>query len=143
VASEGDPLLRRLERDAILACLAMALGAWLARPGEPGLAAGVLAGGMLAAVSYRGIKGGIDALLRVAAGERAEGARGAARAGVAWPLVKFFTRYAILALAAYVVLVHLGVHPVGVVLGASSLVAAAAVAAIRLARAPSRSGHPR
>jgi hypothetical protein len=129
--------LRRLERDSILVCGVMAVVAWLVQPSDARMAVGVLAGGLLAAVSYRGIKGGIDVLLR-AGGEEPLGRR-----GVAWPLVKFFTRYAILGLAAYVVLVRLRVHPIGVVLGASSLVAAAALEAVRLIRAPSRSGNPR
>lgn len=140
MAGEPDPLLRRLERASAVICVAMTAAALVVRPGEPRLAAGVAAGGLLAAISYRGIKGGIDVLL--GAGGREAGDPGRRR-GIAWPLVKFFTRYAILALAAYVVLVRLRVHPVGVIAGASSLVAAAALEAIRQTRAPSRSGHPR
>ena len=134
---ETDPLLRRLERNSLVACGVMTLLAGLIRPDNPQVALGVLAGGGLAALSYRGIKGGIDAFLR-ALGPEARGG-----AGVAWPLVKFFTRYAILGLAAYVVVVRLGVHPVGVALGASSLVLAAALEAVRPTREPSRSGNPR
>jgi hypothetical protein len=139
VAAERDPLLRRLERDSLLVCAAMTVGAWVIRPSQPRLAAGVVAGGLLAAVSYRGIKAGIDVLV----GRAAHAGPTGRRPGIVWPLVKFFTRYAILGLAAYVVLVRLRVHPIGVVLGASSLVAAAALEAIRLTRAPSRSGNPR
>jgi hypothetical protein len=133
-------VLRRLERASAVVCAAMTAAALVIRPGEPRLAAGVVAGGLLAAISYRGIKAGIDALL--GPGGREEGDPGRRR-GIVWPLVKFFTRYAILALAAYVVLVRFGVHPVGVIAGASSLVAAAALEAIRQTRAPSRSGNPR
>ena len=116
----------------------MALVSLAAWPGQPDRVLGVVCGGLLAAVSYRGIKGGIDVLV---------GARGATgeenRPGIAWPLVKFFTRYAIVALAAYVILVRLRLPPVGVLTGASSMVVAAAVEAIRSARPPSRADHPR
>jgi hypothetical protein len=125
--TERDPFLRRLERDGLVACAAMAgvalpiAGAWMSLA--------VVGGGLLAASSYRAIKGGVDA---VSGG----GTRTAA-------LVKYFTRHAILAVAAYVMLVRLRLHPVGVLTGASSLVVAAAVAAARSLRPASRSGHPR
>jgi hypothetical protein len=127
--AEGDPFLRRLERDAVLSCAVMAGVALVLPSGGPGAAVAVLAGGLLAGASYRAIKGGVDA---VSGG----GTRAAA-------LVKYFTRYGILAIAAYVMLVRLRLHPVGVLTGASSLVVAAAVAAARSLRPVSRSGHPR
>jgi hypothetical protein len=80
----------------------------------------VLGGGLLAAISYRAIKGGVDAV--------AAGGRGGAA------LVKFFTRHGILAFAAYVMLVRLRLHPLWVMAGASSLVAAAVAAAVRFLR---------
>jgi hypothetical protein len=128
--AEHDPVLRRFERDAVLACSVLAVMA-LAWPhgGGPWAAASVAGGGLLAAGSYRATKGGVDA---VSAG----GSRGGG-------LVKYFTRYGILAVAAYVMLARLRLHPVGVVAGASSLVVAAALAAARLLRSSSRSGHPR
>jgi hypothetical protein len=46
-------------------------------------------------------------------------------------LVKFFTRYAILALAAYVIMARLRLPPLAVFAGASSLVVAVAVEAVR------------
>lgn len=138
IATESDPLLRRLERNAVLACGLMAVAALVWRRGDPGLAWAVAAGGLLAWASYRGIKGGIDAGL-AGAGMSASGV-GWTRE---WALVKFFTRYAIVALAAYIGMVRLRLHPVGLVMGASSFVAAAIVEAIRSVRAPSRSEHPR
>ena len=126
--SERDPFLRRFERDAILSCGVLA-GIALALPGGgPWMAVAVLGGGGLAAASYRAIKGAVDA---VAGGGRRTAA-----------LVKFFTRHGMLAIAAYVMLVRLRLHPVGVLMGASSLFVAAAVAAARSLLPASRSGPP-
>ena len=49
--------------------------------------------------------------------------------------MKFITRFAILGLIAYVMMVRLRAHPVWMLLGASSLVAAAALEAVRTPRA--------
>jgi hypothetical protein len=76
-------------------------------------------GGLLAWVSYRGIRSGVDAAI---SGQKSR----------IWPLVKFFTRYAILALVAYVMLARLRVSPLALLAGASSLVAAACAAAARV-----------
>jgi hypothetical protein len=122
--TETDPLLRRVERTSILACAAMAVLAWAVARGDVGAPAGVFGGGVLAWVSYRGIKGGIDALMQASSGEK----RGIS---VAIRLVKFFTRYAILAVAAYVIMARLRMPPVAVFAGASSLVVAVAVEALR------------
>ena len=122
--SERDPFLRRIERDAVVACLAMAAVGAVMWWGEPDIPFGVLAGGLLVTLSYRGIKSGIDAVVRRARVGRA----------ARWALVKFFTRYAIVAAAAYVVLVRVRLHPAAVVAGASSLVIAAAAEAVRTAR---------
>jgi hypothetical protein len=46
-------------------------------------------------------------------------------------LVKFFTRHAILAVTAYVMMVRLHLDPVGMFVGVTSVVVAAAVAAAR------------
>jgi hypothetical protein len=48
--------------------------------------------------------------------------------------VKFVTRHAILAVAAYVMLARLRLHPIGLLVGASSLVLAAAAAMARSSR---------
>ncbi len=127
--AERDPVLRRFERDAVLACIVLAAMALAWPHGGPWAAASVAGGGLLAAGSYRATKGGVDAV-----------SQGVSRGG---GLVKYFTRYGILALAAYVMLAQLRLHPVGVVAGASSLVVAAALAAARLLWSSSRSGHPR
>lgn len=119
--TDSDPLLRRLERNGILACAAMAVAAWAIARGDVNAPVGVFGGGLLSWISYRGIKGGVDVIT------------GSVRGGVsvATGLVKFFTRYAILAVAAYVIMARFGMPPVAVIAGASSLVVAVAVEALR------------
>jgi hypothetical protein len=101
----------------------MAAGAWAMARGGAAAPLGVLGGGALVWISYRGIKGGIDALTGTVTG------RGGVRAAIG--LVKFFTRYAILAVAAYVIMARLRLPPLAVFAGASSLVVAVAVEAVR------------
>src|SRR5947209_2428942 len=125
---ERDPLLRRIERDAVLACAAMALAAAVLARTHLSAAAGVAGGGALAWISYLGIKGGIDALVG------AKEMRGNPSRNVVVGLVKFFTRYGILAAVAYVIMARLGLPPVAVVAGASSLVVAVIVEAVRSLR---------
>ena len=122
--TEADPFLRRIERLSLLACGAMAALAWAVARGDVNAPAGVFGGGVLAWVSYRGIKGGIDAMMQAARGEK-QGV------GVAIGLVKFFTRYGILAVAAYVIMARLRMPPLAVFAGASSLVVAVALEALR------------
>lgn len=124
ITGERDPALRRIERGSIVACVAMAAAAWALARGRFGAPLGVLGGGLLVGISYRGIKGGIDALTASVSG----GGTGTAR--TAWALVKFFTRYAILALAAYVIMARLRLPPVAVFAGASSFVVAVTVEAV-------------
>lgn len=155
---ERDPMLRRFERNQVLATLAMAAAAAIARRLDVALA--IVGGGALMATSYWAIRGGIDAVLS----DRTEGgaiavpdagsqsgadARSAGRArsrGTRRKLLlvaKFVGRYALLALAAYVMLVRLRAHPVGLLVGAISPVVAVAIEAVRVARAWSRPGQPR
>ena len=114
-------MLRRIERRAVASCAIMALGAWAIARGRVDAPLGVLGGGALVWISYRGIKSGVDAL----------GDRTASRVRVAVGLVKFFTRYGILALAAYVIMARLRMPPLAVVGGASSLVVAVMIEAFR------------
>jgi hypothetical protein len=123
--AESDPVLRRVERDGTIACLAMTALAEALAPGRWAEPLGVLGGGLLVAVSYRGIKSGVEVLVAVMAG----GAAG--RKGIVSGLVKFFTRYAILAGAAYVIVARLRLPPVAVFAGASSIVLAVMVEALR------------
>ena len=98
-------MLREFERDAVVACVTMA-------------AAAAALGGWMAALSYRGLKAGIFGGLGPGSGR-------------AIALVKFFTRYAILAVAAYVMLARLRLPPWAVAAGVSSLVVALAMAVAR------------
>jgi hypothetical protein len=122
--------LRQFERDAVIACLAMAVVAFLVPFGGRWAALGVLGGGGLAGVSYRGLKAGVYGTV-------------GAGSGRALALVKFFTRYAMLAVAAYVMLARLRLPAWAVAAGASSLVVAVAIAAARAFGTVSRHGNPR
>jgi hypothetical protein len=121
---ETYPALRRVERDGMIACAVMAAAAWALARGAVDAPLGVLGGGALAWISYRGIKGGIDAVASAGMGGWTARRR-------ALGLVKFFTRYAILAVAAYVIMARLRLPPLAVFAGASSLVVAVAVEAVR------------
>jgi hypothetical protein len=118
--SEPDPQLRRVERRA-LAVLAI-LAAAAALSGGLRAVLGVAAGGLIAAISYSAIRAGVDALAAQSS------------TSSAWRLVKFVTRFAILGGIAYVMMVRLRAQPVWMLLGASSLVAAAALDAVRAPR---------
>jgi len=121
--AEQDPFLRRIERHSVVACGLLAAGAWLLTRGRAA-PLGVVGGGLLVVISYRGIKAGIN-VLADPAGDADRGVR------TAIGLVKFFTRYAILAGAAYVIMARLRLPPVAVCAGASSLVIAVMVEALR------------
>ena len=123
IVAESYPALRRVERDALIPCAAIAAAAWVVARGNVQAPIGVFGGGALVWISYRGIKSGIDAVTEVGTGSR--GVR------TAIGLVKFFTRYAILAFAAYVIMARLRLPPLAVFAGASSLVVAVAVEAVR------------
>jgi hypothetical protein len=151
-----DPRLRRLERTAVTFCVAAAAVALGVRGGAPDVALGVLGGGLLIGVSYWAIKGATDSLLRltarsVASAGRASGEAAAAdgpatgegtdedAAGqsrrraisAAWILVRLAGRYALLGFLAYAMIARLRLHPVGLLVGVSSIFAAAAVEALR------------
>ncbi len=137
-AREADPMLRRFERNQVIACLVMAAVA--AAAGRLDVALGVVGGGALMTFSYRAIKGGVDAIVAP---------RGSAPNAMVPPrdprpprprrravvLARFAGRYALLALAAYVMLACLHTHPVGLLIGAASPVVAAAAEAVRVLRA--------
>jgi hypothetical protein len=121
-------LTRRFERDAVVVAALLVGGGFVW--GGPGFAGAVAGGAALSAFAYWGLRRGVDrALLGQNSG--------------AWPLVKFFTRYAILAVAAYVMLARLRVSPVGFAVGTSWPVAAVAVVASRILCPAGRQEHPR
>lgn len=116
-----DPLIR----DTAIACAGLAAGAWILRPDQPRLAAGVVGGGLLMGLSIWAIHG---AVAQVASRARMREMRPVSRAFL---LVKFFTRHAILALAAYGMMVRLRLDPIGMCVGVTAAVVAAAVEAGR------------
>jgi hypothetical protein len=164
---DADRALRRMERNGVVACLAMALVALALGRGQPDAALGVLAGGVLAAASYLAIKGGVNLLVRAVlaaapgpaaaaapgtagarpceAGGRAGEPPAGARPGAGRPhlprgrhvlaVVGIVVRYALLAVGAYVILLCLRLHPVGVVAGVSTPFVAVAVELVRSLRA--------
>jgi hypothetical protein len=139
--AEADPVIRRVQRNALIFCGAATLAAVAWRPGDPAPAAGVVGGGLIGLISLFAIRGSIDALLALAvpraAADVAGGAGGPApaRAGAGIAL-KMAGRYGLLALTAYVMIARLRLHPVGLMIGASSLVAGASIEAVRTLRRP-------
>ena len=119
----ADPFLRRIEATAAIVCTIMAAVA-LGLSGTR-QAASVFGGGLLIGVSYWTIGSGVAALAR-----DQHARRSAPRIG--WIMTKVLTRYALLVLLAYVMIARLGLHPLGLLAGASSIVAAASIEAVRL-----------
>ena len=143
-AAEPDRAVRLFERDAAVACLAMAVIALALGRGRPDAAAGVLAGGALAGLSYWALKGVVVGVVSLAGrvGKEA-GAGGAPEAALPAGkrivlAVKFLSRYALLAIGAYVMLTCFRVHPVGMLAGATTPFAAALLQLVRAARSDSR-----
>jgi hypothetical protein len=122
--ADVDPGLRRIERNTIVACGVMAGMALAGSRGRLEAPFGVLAGGALVAISYGGIKSGIDAVVAAGGGTK----RGVQRA---IGLVKFFTRYAILIAAAYLIMARWRLPPMAVFAGASPFVIAVMIEALR------------
>jgi hypothetical protein len=141
---DRDPLLRQFERDAVVVCGVMTVAALAVGRGRIDGAVGVVAGALLCGVSYWALKGAADLVVGLASRARGEG-------GNEPPLpagnrvilaLKFFSRYALLAAAAYAMLRWFSVHPVGLLAGASTPFVAAAVQAARSFKAPSHREHP-
>jgi hypothetical protein len=124
----ADALLRRVERTAMASCGAMAIAALAIAKGSPGPGIAVLAGGLLVATSYWSIKSGVSNLSNAMALRGDENAR-APRGLIA---IQLAGRYALLGLMAYVMIVRLRLHPLGLLAGASSIVAAVTVEAVRV-----------
>ena len=117
-------MIARVARDMALACVVIAILflIWKRNVGGP---LGVLGGGVLIGLSFWAIRGTVDALVALRAG----GETG--RISTVFLLVKFFTRHAIVALAAYGMMVRLHLDPMGLLAGVSSLGVAVGVEALR------------
>ena len=109
-------MIERVARNTAIACvvLALAFAIWKRNLAGP---LGVLGGGVLIGISFRANRSAVDALL--------------ARKSSSFTLVKFFTRYAIVAVAAYGMMVRLRIDPLGLLLGVSSLGVAVALEVLR------------
>ena len=118
-----DLLLRRIERTAIVVCGLMTLAALVLAHGRPWPALGVLAGGLLAGLSYR--------MIASSAGTLAPETGGDAGPSLTSAVLQLVGRYALLALLAYVMIGRLRLHPLGLLAGASSVVAALSIEAVR------------
>lgn len=129
-----DPVIRRLQWGAVIWCAVAASVALLVWPRRLDVAAGVTGGGLLTGVSFYAIKPSIDALLGLMDGSVADGAR---RGVAVRAMARMVGRYALLAVLAYVMIARLRLHPIGLVIGASALVASAVFeAGRRVARTP-------
>jgi len=139
LAAEPDKALRQFECDAAIACGAMAIVALAVGRGRPDGAAGVLAGGALTGLSYWALKGAVNLVAALAGRHRPESdpeppLPAGKRAVLA---VKFFSRYALLAVGAYVMLTCFRVHPVGLLAGATTPFVAVLAQIVRAAVASS------
>jgi len=115
----ADDLIARLQRRAALCCLIMAvLATALARSLWWGAA--VVGGGLLIGISFLSIGSSVDQI--------------AARRRVAFALLKLAGRYALLGFLAYVMIARLRLPPLGLIAGASSVMAAAVLEAAGLLR---------
>lgn len=129
MAHTSDALLRRIEITACVICVIFAALALVLSGGRPGAALAVLAGGLLAGVSYHTIGSAAGALVAALAGG-ADPAR--TRRRFAWTVARIALRYALLAFLAYVMIARLRLHPIGLLVGATSITAAVFVEAVRL-----------
>jgi hypothetical protein len=125
---EPDPLLRRIGRTSIIVCVSMAAVALVVSPSPFRSALAVLGGGMIAGVSYLAIQSGVSGLVDRVIVSSTPPRRSALR----WAVTKLTLRYALLGFGAYVMIARLRVPPLGLLAGASSIVAAVAVEAVRL-----------
>jgi hypothetical protein len=131
-------MIERIARDTALTCGLFALVAAVWFRTTPA-AVGVIGGGLLIGLSFWAIRGTVDTLVALGGGlPRRSG--DAAEAGESsgkparFHLVKFFTRHAMLALAAYGMMVRLQLDPVAMLVGVTSLGVAVAVEAVRSLR---------
>jgi hypothetical protein len=117
-------VIERIARGTALACVVIAglFAIWKRDLAAP---LGVLGGGVLIGLSFWAIRGTVDTLMTLAPGSQTAGKSSR------FALVKFFTRHAILAVAAYGMMVRLHVDPLGLLAGVSALGVAVAVEAFR------------
>ena len=120
-------MIERIGRDTAVVCAVLALAGalWFRNLAVP---FGIVGGGLLIGLSFWAIWGSVEAFMGLRAG--GETPRKRAR----FHLVKFFTRHAMLAVAAYGMMVRLQLDPVAMLVGVTSLGVAVAVEAVRSLR---------
>lgn len=121
---QADPLVRRIGRISVVICVITTAVAW--GVAGPKMAAGVLGGGLLIGISFYTLRGGVAALVTAASGGRVP------RGTMGRSLVKLVLRYALLGFLAYVMIARLRLHPIGLLVGVTSVAAAAFIEAVRL-----------
>lgn len=140
-SSAGDRQLRRIERDTLILGGLLTLGGLALWPSRPGRAAGIAGGLLLIALSYQGIKAGVNAAWATpsSAGAAPDGVHVRPRLG----FVKFFTRHAILAASAYVMMARFEFDPMAMLAGVTTPAVAASIESVRIMRARSSGSHSR
>lgn len=132
-------LIARLERTTAVVLAGLVAVTWPVW-GWP-VAGGVLGGGLLSAISYLPLKRGVERLGPPADAAPNRGSRSDLSsegqpsprrpASAARVVLGLATRYALLLAAGYVIIARLHLHPLGVLVGASAVVIAAMVEAVR------------
>jgi hypothetical protein len=123
-------ILQRVRTTAIVVCLGFAALAAAVSGGRVGPVLAVLAGGVLVGVSYWLLASGVNDIVDLLVPRTGESAALTRRCRLA-KTAKLVGRYALLALLAYVMIARLRLHPLGLLAGASSVVAAVAIEAVR------------
>jgi hypothetical protein len=123
-------ILHRIQTTAVVVCLVFAALAVALARGRLGPALGVIAGGLLAGISYWMLASGVTGVVDMMMPRPGESPRLDRRSRLAIT-GKLVGRYALLALLAYVMIARLRLHPLGLLVGASSVVAAVAIEAVR------------
>ena len=116
----------------MIVCAVTALAALAIARGRPAAALGVLGGWLLVAIAYRSISTGVDGMIVLMTSRTAPTGVHARGRRLAVAIVATVTRYALLAFLAYVMIARLRLHPLGLIAGVSSVVAAVAIEAARL-----------
>jgi hypothetical protein len=118
----------RLERTAAVVTAVLVVAAWVGTGGRTDIVAGIVGGWLLVAASAWFTRTSLEGLLalgrRAAAGE--DGSRPYLRM-----MMRFIGRYALLGFGAYVMIARLRLSPIGMLVGASSIVLSASVETAR------------
>ena len=123
-------MLRRIERRAVWLTMLAISAAVVVPGGGARAAAGVAGGALLAATSYWAIRRGITGIADAARSPATAGKTARAPSGMG----ALVLRYALLAGIAYVMIARLRMSPIGLLGGASMIVVAVAVEALRRPR---------